>query len=350
MTAFLNIPPYALEAKEKEPLFLQAMDELTHHHLSHSVAYQKLFSLFKWPLPSYTKLTQVPYLPVGLFKRQELLSIPRDQIFKVLHSSGTTSSVPSKIFLDRQTAHLQALALASIITSFIGSQRLPLLVVDTEKVLQDRSLFSARGAGLVGMLNFGRDPFYLLDDSLEVKVNLLDQWLQKHEGERILIFGFTSMIWKFLNAIQYRLNFPEGILIHGGGWKKLQREGVDAQTFKEKVHDILGIRYCHDFYGMVEQTGSIFMECERGYFHSSIFSDVIIRNSSWQKVSQGETGVIEVLSVLPHSYPGHALLTDDLGSIQGVDDCLCGRKGTYFTVEGRVPKAEPRGCSDVGFA
>ena len=29
---------------------------------------------------------------------------------------------------------------------------------------------------------------------------------------------------------------------------------------------------------MVEQTGSIFMECENGYYHPSIFSEIIIRD------------------------------------------------------------------------
>ena len=26
----------------------------------------------------------------------------------------------------------------------------------------------------------------------------------------------------------------------------------------------LGMKFVHDYYGMVEQTGSIFMECEKG--------------------------------------------------------------------------------------
>jgi hypothetical protein len=33
--------------------------------------------------------------------------------------------------------------------------------------------------------------------------------------------------------------------------------------------------------------------------------------------------------------------------LRGVDDGRCGRMGKYFTVIGRVPKAELRGCSDT---
>jgi hypothetical protein len=345
---FLKIPPYSLERHGKETLFLQEINRLTQFHFDNCLDYRRLFQLLGLSLPPYDSLSHAPYLPVGLFKRHDLFSVSREQIFKVLHSSGTTSSIPSRIFLDRQTAYLQTIALSQIMTDFIGPQRLPLLIVDTEKIIQDRALFSARGAGVVGMLNFGRDPFYLLDDSLNVDQKGLSEWAEKHAGERVLIFGFTSFIWKHLLTIPQKISFPEGILIHGGGWKRLQHEGVTPQTFKEIVREITEIRYCHDFYGMVEQTGSIFMECQEGYLHCPNFSDVLIRTPSWQEASLGEVGVIQALSLLPHSYPGHSLLTDDLGSMKGIDDCACGRKGKYFQVIGRVPKAEPRGCSDVG--
>ena len=59
-------------------------------------------------------------------------------------------------------------------------------------------------------------------------------------------------------------------------------------------------------------------------------------------------GLIQTLSLLPISYPGHNILTEDLGIIQGIDDCKCGKMGKYFTILGRVPNSELRGCSDVG--
>ena len=61
----------------------------------------------------------------------------------------------------------------------------------------------------------------------------------------------------------------------------------------------------------------------------------------------GEAGIIQVVSLLPKSYPGHSLLTEDEGVILGQDDCPCGRKGKYFKVLGRLKQAEIRGCSDT---
>jgi hypothetical protein len=99
---------------------------------------------------------------------------------------------------------------------------------------------------------------------------------------------------------------------------------------------------------MVEQTGTIYVQCENGYLHTPVWSDVIIRNANdLSPLEHGESGLIQVNSVLPTSYPGHCILTEDLGTIIGEDDCQCGRLGKYFNVHGRVPKAQVKGCSDT---
>lgn len=99
---------------------------------------------------------------------------------------------------------------------------------------------------------------------------------------------------------------------------------------------------------MVEQVGSIFMECEEGFLHTPNFAEILIRNfEDWSVLPIGQSGVVQTISILPKSYPGHSLLTEDLGTIKGIDDCKCGRKGTYFLIDGRIPKAELRGCSDT---
>ena len=145
-----------------------------------------------------------------------------------------------------------------------------------------------------------------------------------------------------------RLGLSGSLLIHGGGWKKLTDRSVDKSVFKELVFETCGIDRVHDYYGMAEQAGSIFFECEHGNKHVSIFSDIIIRKSSDFSVTKiGDPGIIQTLSVIPTSYPGHSLITADRGVVLGVDDCPCGRLGKYFEVLGRLESAEIRGCSDA---
>lgn len=128
----------------------------------------------------------------------------------------------------------------------------------------------------------------------------------------------------------------------------MQELAVSNEQFKQALCQQLGDLHIHNFYGMVEQVGSIYMECECGYLHTPNFSDVIVRNVDTLAANpEGQTGLLQLLSVLPHSYPGHNLLTEDLGTIWGEDSCACGRKGKFFTIQGRLPAAELRGCSDT---
>ena len=99
---------------------------------------------------------------------------------------------------------------------------------------------------------------------------------------------------------------------------------------------------------MAEQAGSIFMECECGHLHASDYSGILFRRAAdFSLCDVGEWGIIQVLSTLPKSYPGHSILTEDEGRMLGVDDCPCGRKGAYFEVAGRLKHAQIRGCSDT---
>ena len=137
-------------------------------------------------------------------------------------------------------------------------------------------------------------------------------------------------------------------LFHIGGWKKLKEQAVDPQTYNRSVAERLGNVRVYNYYGMAEQLGSVFVECEHGHMHCSNYSDILIRRpQDFSVAEQGERGLIELLSLLPTSYPGHILLTEDEGEILGEDDCSCGRKGKYFKIYGRMKGAEIRGCSDT---
>ena len=96
---------------------------------------------------------------------------------------------------------------------------------------------------------------------------------------------------------------------------------------------------------MAEQLGSVFVECENNHMHCSNYSDIIIRRPyDFSVANVGERGLIQLQSLLPTSYPGHSILTEDEGEILGVDNCACGRKGKYFKIYGRIKGAELRGA------
>lgn len=346
----LKISPFSLPQEKKEMVLLAQLNQLTQLHRDNSSDYAKILEVFHNGKIDFSKIEDIPHIPVTLFKMRTMRSISENEIFKTLTSSGTTSNQPSRIYLDRTTAHNQVTALAAIMTALLGKNRLPMLIVDSQNVIKDRNNFSARGAAILGMLNFGRNPTYVLNENMEIDRTILTTWLNKYQNEPVLIFGMTFMLWKyFINQLEdHEINLPNGVLIHSGGWKKLQEEAVNNEIFKSRLEQTTGISRCHSFYGMVEQVGSINIECEHGYLHSPVFADIIMRNpKTWQESALGESGVVQVLSALPSSYPGHSLLTEDLGTVVGIDNCPCGRKGKHFLIHGRIPKAELRGCGDT---
>jgi acyl-protein synthetase LuxE len=166
------------------------------------------------------------------------------------------------------------------------------------------------------------------------------------------VFGFTFMIWQYLvqplESAGRRLDLVGGHLVHSGGWKKLQDVSVDPRTFRERVQAVTGVDRVINFYGMVEQVGGVYFENPVHHLHAPIYSDVIIRDPiTLRPLPDGQPGLVQVLSCVPTSYPGHSLLTEDLGVIRGVDPSGTDMGGRSFEILGRVPKAELRGCSDT---
>lgn len=348
----LTREPYSLDKTEKNKFLTEILKELTHHHYDNCPEYRRIIDGMGFDVDKVGSYYDIPFLPVRLFKEYSLKSIPDENVVKTMTSSGTTGQQVSRIFLDKQASAYQTKTLTKILNSYLGNTRLPMVILDTSAVVKNRAMFSARGAGILGFQMFGRDKIYALDENMQLDIEGLKAFLEKHQGEDIFLFGFTFMIWQHfyeqLKASGYRPDFSRGILIHGGGWKKLVDKKVSPEQFKAALNEVCGIKRVYDYYGMVEQTGTIYMECECGHLHASIFSDVIIRDPfDFMPCEHGKKGLIEVVSVLPRSYPGHCLLTEDEGMILGEDDCPCGRKGKYFSIFGRIKNAEIRGCSDT---
>lgn len=333
---------------EREARLLPELRELVELHRSRCAPYARILRALDGDRPPGDGLAALPWLPVGLFKRHRLVSVPDDEVFRTVQSSGTTGT-PSRIHLDRSAAAGQQRAVSDTLSAVLGRQRLPMLLVDTSALL-DRSLpMSARGAGIVGMMPLGRDHVFVLDGRGEPDTEAVKRFLGAHGDRPFLIFGFTFMVWTHLYPLARAQGFDlsQGVLLHSGGWKRLADRAVDNAAFRRALGSDTGLVRIHNYYGMVEQLGTLFVEGPgAGGLHCPDFADVIIRDpETWEEQPVGRPGLIEVLSTLPRSYPGHVLLTEDLGVVHGVDDGPW--PGKRFSVLGRLPRAEARGCSDT---
>jgi acyl-protein synthetase LuxE len=350
----LGLPPFGLSQTEKRARLLPMLRALTEHHAARCQPYRNVLDRVFGGADRIRmeRIEDVPFLPVTLFKTHTLSSVPESEIVKVLTSSGTTGQQPSHVFLDAETASVQSAVLVKVAQHFLGKERLPMVILDHPGVMRDRRSHSARGAGILGMAQFGHRPFFALREDMSLDEEGLYAYLDQAAGRPVLLFGFTFMVWQYLIQVLERtgrrLNLSGGTLVHSGGWKKLQEVAVDPRVFRERVQAATGVERVINFYGMVEQVGGVYFENSIHQLQAPIYSEVIVRDPlTLEPLPDGQPGLVQVLSCLPTSYPGHSLLTEDLGVIRGVDPEGTGMGGRCFEILGRVPKAELRGCSDT---
>ncbi|HVP15352.1 MAG TPA: hypothetical protein VMS88_07395, partial [Terriglobales bacterium] len=322
----LDRPPFELREEEKRTLLLPRLEALTRHHYAACPPYRNIVDRVFGGLAAvdFTRLEGLPFFPVSLFKARELKSVPDGEVIKVLTSSGTSGQQVSRVYVDAETSQVQSAVLVKVAQHFLGKERLPMIVLDHAGVLKDRSSYSARGAGILGMMQFGHRPFYALREDMSLDVDGLRAYLESARGRRLLLFGFTWMVWQYFAGALARervtIDLSQATLVHSGGWKRLEDLAVSPDMFRARLRELTGIERAINFYGMVEQVGSVYFENERHHLHAPIFSEVIVRDPvSLAPLPDGETGLIQLVSCLPTSYPGHSLLTEDLGAIRGAD-------------------------------
>lgn len=346
----LAASPYGLAQAERDELLLAGLNRLTVHHHALCEPYRRIIDGSWEGRTSADTIAALPYLPVGLFKTLRLQSVPDQDVRVTMTSSGTTGQQVSKIIVDADSSLAQQRALARSLMHVLGPKRLPMLVIDTDAVFKDPSMISARGAGVLGLMRYGHHHAFALDRTLKPDFAAVEAFLAAHGSGPFFMFGFTFMVWvHFYEQFRDRgLDLSNGILIHSGGWKKMAERAVDNDVFRAELGTAFGLTRIHNFYGMVEQIGSVFMEGPDGLLYPPNISDVIIRNpATWEPCGVGEPGVVQLVSLLPHSYPGHSLLTEDLGVVEAVDAGAGGWMGKGLRILGRVPRSELRGCSDV---
>lgn len=356
LEALLRIPPYSMDEDQKTTRLLGLIRSGARRSQS-NIHIRSMYSKLGVVPEELLSLAEVPAIPVRMFKDFDLSTCAPSDVIRVLRSSGTTSQRPSKVPLDKTTASNQTKALKSTLGSYLGERRRIMLVIDHPGVNAPGRELSARGAGVRGLSIYAKEVIYLLrevDGRLVLDEDALEQARAITKVNDAYVFGFTYIIWSVFCAQMEEsglaLELPNAVVFHGGGWKKLKDQRVDREAFSSRLASILrcNVSEVRDFYGMAEQTGIIFVDCELGRKHVPMYGQVIIRDvQTMEECPVGRRGLIEVVSALGTSYYSQGVLTEDIGVLLGEDDCPCGRKGRYFVVEGRAEQAEARGCGDT---
>lgn len=359
IASLLKVPPYGVAPVERHTALLA----LWKKELAYACDRNPLFRNYvqHWPrdFREADRIADLPYLPAGVFKANPPLAlVDAAEVKRTLTSSATTGQVPSRVVLDAATARRMTKGAVTIIRDFIGPARRPYLVIDVPDNLTPQTELGARGAAIQALGSFATEVACCLrrnpngDSSLDLE-KILDCDANWKDIE-VLVYGFTYVIWtqlvEPLERKGIRLHMPNVRVLHSGGWKRLADQAVTKEVFGRGVASVFGCSTDRvtDYYGMVENVGVVYPDCAWGNKHVPAFAEVIVRDPlTLTPVEAGQQGLVQVSSVLPTSFPGFLVLTEDMAELIGYDGCPCGRRGTYFRFARRVPKAEVRGCGNL---
>jgi hypothetical protein len=269
-------------------------------------------------------------------------------------SSATSGGAPSAIALDAASSALQARSTTAILSDFLGEAPRPLVVLDAPRSLRSRAL-TARVAAALALRPLSTDLHVVLADAEDPASVRWDAVARAIQGaDELLVYGFTWMLWLAWGAAALPPEVAEALrgvrvdFVHSGGWKKLEALSVGRERFDDALLATCapGSRVL-DYYGVAEQVGVIFGLCDHGVRHAPAWADVVVRDP-WTLEALGpeQPGMLQLLNALALGAPYHSVLTEDVGRLHP-GPCPCGRDGRTFTLEGRVPKAELRGCANV---
>ena len=347
MSQLLSRPPYS---RRNDDLFLQEMNALTRHHRDGCAEWRRFFPDWK----GSQKIQNLPFLHVGLFKRMPLKTVAGGiKHGRTVFSSATTGA-SSQIVLDQRSSVFQSRSTHKIFVDFIGEKKRPLLVLDSSESLRQRGNLSAQTAAAMSLQSLSSEIYFLLERPQEpdsLKRDFLAEFLK--ENDDFIVYGFSWILWltfgqkEPLKEIAGLMKGKRITFIHSGGWKKLEARRIARDHFNRSLlGDLDPSSHVFDYYGLVEQLGIVYPLCEYEARHVPVWADVLVRDSYTLRPLESKIGQLQLLNTLAYGAPYHNVLTEDLGLlIPG--PCRCGRSGKRFRLEGRIPKADLRGCANV---
>jgi hypothetical protein len=194
----ISNPVYESRVKSKV-VFENAMHTEVSNQILLSPQYAKFLAANSWEPGD--PIDSLPYLPVGAFKHQSLLTkVEGIERGLQLKSSGT-SGVTSSIFIDQETSRRQKLSLRLTMEDYFGDERRPALIFDADPRSGDS--LGARQAAIMGYARNASKVDYLLEekDGLLAPSQKWIDLMKNPPNEKVMVIGFTYVLWRFLSDL-----------------------------------------------------------------------------------------------------------------------------------------------------
>lgn len=289
--------------------------------------YREFCMLQKRSPENVNSIFEIPFLPIELFKTNEVIADGR-QAQAIFESSTTTGNVPSRhyiadlsfyefsfakcfrLFFDEVSEYVLLALLPSYLERGNSS-----LVYMADKLIQQ----SGQNAS-----SFVKDEDGYLYDLLDVL---------KTSKRKTILLGVTFALMDF--AAKYKIDFPDLIVMETGGMKG-RREELTREEVHLELRTSFGVPKIFSEYGMTEMLSQAYSKGD-GIFKAPPWLKIIVRDLYEPvRLLPGEsTGAVNVID-LANLYSCSFLATADLGKVHA---------DASFEILGRVSGAEVRGCN-----
>ncbi len=324
MNEFSNTKDKIFSTKKEN--FEQTALELFHYQATFNPVYRSFINHLNIDSTTITKIVQIPFLPVELFK-QHVIKTGDFKAEKVFKSSGTA-------YQQRSFHHVKDSSLYQ--ESYLKTFEMIFGPVKNQAILALLPSYLEQGEaslvnmveGLVQSSSYPESGFFLYDHDLLLET--IDKL--KYKNANVVLFGVSYALLDL--AENYQPDLKDVAVIETGGMKGRRKEMV-----REELHDMLKEKFnkssIQSEYGMTEMLSQAYA-LKDGVFKSPPWMKVLVRDPydpfDISEKGRGAMNMVDLANVHSCSF----LATQDLGYIY---------EDESFEVLGRFDNSDIRGCN-----
>jgi phenylacetate-coenzyme A ligase PaaK-like adenylate-forming protein len=323
----VNISAGQIFAINDEATFNKVALTVFRHQAANCAIYQAYINNLKTDVSSINHYTQIPFLPISFFKSHQILSSTTEPEI-TFSSSGTTGQITSKHLVSDVSVYQKSYNKAFEL--FYGKPNdLCILALLPSYLERDGSSLIYMVDDLLKQSKHPQSGYFLNDlTNLYQTLTAL-----KAAKQKTILIGVTYALLDFVE--QFRIDFPELIVMETGGMKGKRKEMV-----REELHETLytgfGVKNIHSEYGMTELLSQAY-SYGKGIFNCPPWMKILLRDTSdpLTLVKTKQSGGINVID-LANFNSCSFIATQDLGKTYSDGS---------FEVLGRFDNADIRGCN-----
>ncbi len=302
--------------------------DVFHLQAAENKVYGKYLSLLGIRPETISAVEEIPYLPIGLFRTERIITGNRSPEL-LFRSSGTTGQKHSVHYV--ASAELYRQSLLKTFTRFYGHPKdlciFALLPSYLER--EDSSLVYMMNH----LVNLSRHPdsgFWLsnyseLADKLEQRVT---------DGCPTLLLGVSFALLDL--AARHPVSLTENITVMETGGMKGRKKEMIREELHRILQDAFNINAIHSEYGMTELLSQAY-SAGSGVFHAPPWMKVLTRDlyDPFTAIPPGRSGGINIID-LANLYSCSFIATEDTGKVM---------ENGSFEITGRSDHSDVRGCN-----